>query len=83
MFDQIPIRRAIGASGVVLAGSVGAKGEGEPSLQQVQAECSSIAQQTGSNPNAAAMTTTSQPQAGGRARGAAAGVMAGAAKEAS
>ncbi|MGQ0445475.1 MAG: hypothetical protein ACT4O2_10220 [Beijerinckiaceae bacterium] len=76
MFDQIPIRRVIGAFGVVLAGSVWAQGEGEPSLQQAQAECSSIAQeQTGSNPNAAPTTTASQPQAGGRARGAAAGAM--------
>lgn len=83
MFDHMPIRRVIGAFGVVLAASAWAQGEGAPSLQQAQAECSSIAQQTGSNPNAAAMTTTSQPQAGGRARGAAAGVMAGAAKEAS
>ena len=81
MFDQIPIRRVIGAFGVVLAGLVWAQGEGAPSLQQAQAECSSIAQQqTGSNPNAAATTAPSQPQAGGRARGAAAGAMAGAAK---
>jgi hypothetical protein len=81
MFDQIPIRRVIGAFGIVLAGSVWAQGEGAPSLQQAQAECSSIAQQqTGSNPNAAPTTAPSQPQAGGRARGAAAGAMAGAAK---
>ena len=81
MFDQISIRRVIGAFGVVLAGSVWAQGEGAPSLPQAQAECNSIAQQqTGSNPNAAPTTATSQPQAGGRARGAAAGAMAGAAK---
>ncbi|MGH8659771.1 MAG: hypothetical protein ACREV4_15185 [Gammaproteobacteria bacterium] len=79
--DQISIRRVIGALGFILAGSVWAQGEGEPSLQQAQAECYSIAQQqTGYNPNAAPTTTTSQPQAGGRARGAAAGAMAGAAK---
>ena len=30
MFDQIPIRRVIGAFGVVLAGSVWAQGEGRP-----------------------------------------------------
>ena len=45
MVDQIPIRRVIGAFGVVLAGSVWAQGEGAPSLQQAQAECNSIAQQ--------------------------------------
>jgi hypothetical protein len=76
MFNPISIRLAIGVFSVVLGSS--AQAQGEPSLQQAQSECQSIAQQqTDYNPNVA---TTTQPQAGGRARGATAGAMAGAAK---
>ena len=76
MFNPIFIRLAVGVVGVVLGSW--AQAQGAPSLQQAQAECQSIAQQqTGYNPNAA---TTTQPQAGGRGRGAATGAMAGAAK---
>src|SRR5512143_1999145 len=67
----------VGAVGFVLTHPAAA--QGEPTLQQAQAECQSTAQQqTGYNPNAASTTTTTQPQAGGRARGAAAGAAAGA-----
>lgn len=77
MFDSQSISLMIGGFGLILAGA--AQAQGEPSLQQAQAECQSIAQQqTGYNPNAAPATT--EPQAGGRARGAASGAMAGAAK---
>ncbi|MDD1632278.1 MAG: hypothetical protein LUP91_08740 [Methylococcaceae bacterium] len=76
MFNPISIRLAVGIFGVVFGSW--AQAQGAPSLQQAQAECQSIAQQqTGYNPNAA---TTTQPQAGGRGRGAATGAMAGAAK---
>jgi hypothetical protein len=79
MFHSKPIRLMIGGFGLILAGSAWA--QGEPSLQQAQAECQSIAQQqTGYNPNAAPATTPTQPQMGGRGRGAAAGAMAGAAR---
>ena len=78
MFDSRSIRLVIlGVFGFAMTDS--ALAQGQPSLQQAQAECQSIAQQqTGYNPNAA--STTTQPQAGGRAHGAAAGAMAGAVK---
>lgn len=76
MFKSLSIRMTVGVLGVVLGSW--AQAQEIPSLQQAQAECQNIArQQTGYNPNAAA---TTQPQAGGRVRGAAAGAMAGAAK---
>jgi hypothetical protein len=66
MFDKLSNRALIAADVLALAGSVSAQ-----DLQQAQAECQSIArQQTGYNPGAASAATTTQPQAGGRARAA-------------
>src|SRR5262245_25386121 len=80
MLHPKPIRWVVAVlAGLLIAGDGSVQAQGQPSLQQAQSDCRTLAQQqTGYNPDTSA--TSTQAQGGGRARGAAAGAMAGAAK---